>query len=255
MSQQGQDLVSSSGLRLDGRGCEQIRGDYSMRTGILSKASGSAYVELGSTKVTVSINGPKPPDGKDTFKEAATLNVRVSSTTFSSRKTRLPGHTALHKDPEANRRKLEQHKLRECLEEALSTIILLESYPKSSIEVNALILESDGADTVAILMAAGLAACDAGIDMRCILTAATVVTAGRHMLLDPTLAEEDVAERYVTVAMNSDRQQIAYVDVSGIFSASELTNAMELAISACAFYAPSLRETLLDGLGDEAMQE
>lgn len=51
------------------------------------------------------------------------------------------------------------------LESALRPALLLERFPKSSIEVYALVLESDGGEESACLVAAALAAADAGIDM------------------------------------------------------------------------------------------
>jgi exosome complex component MTR3 len=48
------DLLNQEGCRIDGRKPEEIRPIY-MKTGLNDRASGSAYVELGATKVMCAV--------------------------------------------------------------------------------------------------------------------------------------------------------------------------------------------------------
>lgn len=186
---------------------------------------------------------------------------------------------------------------KEAVTEALSTAVLLERYPKATIEVHCLVLECGGSEVAALLMAAGAAMIDARIDMRCLLSCAAVVssphfpskrvqskridlavenhrddyavrdpsgcsaqhrsgirvthncngvqvTIGSHVLLDPSRTEADLADRQVVAAMDSARGRVANLSLRGNFSALELTDALDLAMEACEFYAAELRKAI-----------
>lgn len=70
------------------------------------------------------------------------------------------------------------------------------------------------------------------------------IMTGPLLLVDPTAAEEAAAERQALVAMDADRQLIAHISVSGVFSAAELKDVLGLALSACEFYDEGLKSTL-----------
>lgn len=53
------------------------------KTGMLTRSSGSAYLEIGSTKVTVAVHGPRPPEGKADFSVRGSVNVTVQYAPFS----------------------------------------------------------------------------------------------------------------------------------------------------------------------------
>jgi ribonuclease PH len=61
------------------------------------------------------------------------------------------------------------------VQEALSAVLLLDRYPNSAIDVRCMVLEQGGAEVSALVMAAALAACDADLHLRCVLTAASLV--------------------------------------------------------------------------------
>jgi ribonuclease PH len=73
------------------------------------------------------------------------------------------------------------------LHDALSAVLLLDRYPKAVFDVSVLVLEAAGSVLSAAVMAAGLAAADAAVEMRCVLTAATVVRSLTSHLLDLSL--------------------------------------------------------------------
>lgn len=54
-----------------------------MKTGMLTRSSGSAYLEIGSTKVTVAVHGPRPPEGKAEYSVQGAVNVTVQYAPFS----------------------------------------------------------------------------------------------------------------------------------------------------------------------------
>lgn len=53
----GQDLLSDQGLRLDGRRANEIR-KITCKLGVFGQSDGSAYFELGNTKVLAAVYGP-----------------------------------------------------------------------------------------------------------------------------------------------------------------------------------------------------
>lgn len=234
--EEAEQVVSTSGLRADGRGCEQVRAKFFTKPGVLSRANGSAYAEVGDTKVMVAVHGPKPSDGRRAFTEVGEIVVNVQMAAFSGGE-RVPVNRG------SAARSVQYVEL---LEEALCTAVLLEKYPKAVIEVHAVVLEVAGSVGAALAMAAGLAICDAGIHVRDVISASSLVTAKQHMLVDPTAAEERVGDRSATCVMLCNRQRLAHMDISGVFTASELTDVMELSVSACAFYDQQIRQALED---------
>jgi exosome complex RNA-binding protein Rrp42 (RNase PH superfamily) len=73
---------------------------------------------------------------------------------------------------------------------------------------------------------------------------AVQVMVGKHMLVDPTQAEEALASGRVIIAMDSQRQQVAHLDVEGVFEAEPLRDAMGLALAACSESASDVRACL-----------
>lgn len=59
--------------------------------------------------------------------------------------------------------------------EALTSVVLLERYPKAIVDVHCSVLENGGSTAAALISAAGLAVVDAGIQCRCMLSAACIV--------------------------------------------------------------------------------
>lgn len=78
--------------------------------------------------------------------------------------------------------------LEQLLEEALAATLLLERAPKALIEVHAFVAQCGGGEAAAAVMAAGLAAAHAGLDMRCLPSAACVVRCMGCDLLNCLLA-------------------------------------------------------------------
>ncbi|KAL9258857.1 Exosome complex component RRP41-like-like protein, partial [Drosera capensis] len=108
-------------------------------TGAVSSATGSAYVELdlGQEKAML-------------YSDVGRLNCNVSYTTFA---TSVRGQGSDHKEYSST------------LHKALEGAIILESFPKTTVDVFALVLESCGNDLPLVVSCASLALADAGIMM------------------------------------------------------------------------------------------
>lgn len=56
-----------------------------MRVGVVSQAAGSAYLELGGTKVMAGVYGPRPTERREAFSEEGHLSVDVKLASFATR--------------------------------------------------------------------------------------------------------------------------------------------------------------------------
>lgn len=146
-------------VRPDGRGFHQCRPAF-FRTGAVNSASGSAYAELGSTKVIVSVFGPRESKKAMMYSDTGRLNCNFSYTTFA---TPVRGQGSDHKE------------FSSMLHKALEGAIMLETFPKTTVDVFALVLESGGSDLPVVISCASLALADAGIMMYDLVAAVSVV--------------------------------------------------------------------------------
>lgn len=67
------------------------------------------------------------------------------------------------------------------IQTALESAVLLEHFPKATVDVYVCVLEAAGAEVAAAICAASLALADAGIAMRDLVAACAVVRARGHM--------------------------------------------------------------------------
>lgn len=73
--------------------------------------------------------------------------------------------------------------MRSEVEQALLSVLLLDRYPKATVDVHCMVLERGGSEGAALLMAGSLAAIDAGIECRCVLSAVNLVRHRRYIPL------------------------------------------------------------------------
>ncbi|KAI7694057.1 Exosome complex component RRP41 [Sarcoptes scabiei] len=154
-------LLSDSGLRADGRRPNETR-KVQCKLGIFDQADGSAYFELGNTRVLAAIYGPHEISESNKSKsihDRAMINCQYSITTFSRAERKSK--------PRGDYRSLE---LNASLNEIFETVIITELYPHSQIDIYLEVLQSDGSDFSACINAASLALIHAGIPMKDIVS-------------------------------------------------------------------------------------
>ena len=138
--------------RASGRGLEQLR-PFFLRTGVISQAAGSAYIESDNVKVMTGVYGPRQAQ---TGEFSATCEVRctvkVASFASADRPQRVSSHST-H----------EEKQLQLLLASALEKTIMLSKYPKSVIDVNVMVMESDGDVLTSAITCGSLALASAGI--------------------------------------------------------------------------------------------
>lgn len=177
-----QELISAQGLRVDGRRQNELR-NISIKLGVIESCDGSAFFLHGNTKVIASISGPKHPTRTAGKKdESFYFNVRVKFATFSKNGER--------QKVIKNSKKLSEFELN--LKSIFKSVILMEKYEKSQLDLNIEIIQTDGGSEIcAAVNAATLALIDAGICMKEYICACTASLTGDGIpLLDVSHLEE-----------------------------------------------------------------
>ncbi|RAL37489.1 unnamed protein product [Cuscuta campestris] len=217
-------------VRSDGRhfyGCREAL----LNTGAVKAASGSAYAEFGNTKVIVSVFGPRESKKAMTYIHTGRLNCNVTYATFS---TPIRGQSAENKE------------LSSMLHKALEGAIMLDSFPKTTVDVFALVLESGGSDLPVIITCASLALADAGILLYDLVAAVSVSCVGKNLLIDPTSEEESLQDRSLTMSCMASRKEITQLFFTGEWTTPKLNEAMELCIEACSKLGNNMRAACLE---------
>uniref|UniRef100_A0A6B2LG90 Uncharacterized protein n=1 Tax=Arcella intermedia TaxID=1963864 RepID=A0A6B2LG90_9EUKA len=191
-----------------------------MKTGVISMAAGSSYIEFDKTKVICGVYGPRQSSSDYSDKAEVKCDIRFASFALKDkRKPFLPGN--------------EETEISLRVREAIEVSILLEKFPKSIIEVNVIILEGNGNITGAAITASSIALADAGIVTYDFVTACSVSKFGNELLLDPSEEEEKQQTGSFQIAYMPTLKQITQLSQGGELSVSETVKALELCLSGC----------------------
>ncbi|KAL1833561.1 hypothetical protein DCAR_0103656 [Daucus carota subsp. sativus] len=215
-------------VRPDGRAFHQCRPAF-LRTGAVNSASGSAYAEFGNTKVIVSVFGPRESKKAMKYSDTGRLNCNVSYTTFA---TPTRGQGSDGKEISAK------------LHKALEGAIILDTFPKTTVDVFALVLESGGSDLPVVISCASLALADAGIMLYDLISAVSVSCLGKSLVIDPVLEEESYQEAGLMITCMASRSEITQLAISGEWSTPKVHEAMELCLNACSKLGEIMRACL-----------
>lgn len=215
-------------VRSDGRGFHQCRPAF-LRTGAVNSASGSAYAEFGNTKVIVSVFGPRESKKAMMYSDSGRLNCNVSYTTFA---TPIRGQGSDHKE------------FSSILHKALEGAIILDSFPKTTVDVFALVLESGGGDLPVVISCASLALADAGIMMYDLIASVSVSCLGKNLVIDPISDEESYQDGSLMITCMPSRNEVTQLTVTGEWSTPKIHEAVELCLDACSKLGKIMRSCL-----------
>lgn len=163
--------------RLDGRTKDEFRKMY-LKTGVVSQAKGSAYVEMGDTKVVCSVFDPREVPNKNGYCMQGELFCEFKYAPFSCCKRKI------------HQQDTEEKQYSLVLQRALEPAVCLHEFPNFQVDVYAMVLDNGGSSLAAAIMAASIALANAGVPMFGLVTASTVGILGDSYLLDPTDTEE-----------------------------------------------------------------
>lgn len=210
--------------RFDGRAFDQTR-EIEAKTGIISRADGSAYFRIGKTVAYAAVYGPRnlyPKFLQDPTK--GVLRCHYNMMPFSGSGNRVkPGH---------NRRSRE---ISLVSEKALLPVLNLEDFPNAVVDVFIELPQTDAGSRCAGICAASMALADAGLSMKDLVCAVSVGKVEDKILADMNYLEEsyegEVAD--IPVAMIPGQGKITLLQMDGRIRFEELMEAMELARKKC----------------------
>ncbi|MCL4335520.1 MAG: exosome complex exonuclease Rrp41 [Candidatus Thermoplasmatota archaeon] len=213
-------LIGDDGLRLDGRGLDELR-PIKMEINVLNRADGSSYIEWGGNKIMVAVYGPReayPKHNQDINK--AFVRARYNMAAFSVDERKRPG---------PDRRSQEISKV---LSEALESAIMTELFPRTQIDVFIEVLQADAGTRIAGLTASSIAVAAAGIPMRDLVVGCTAGKAGGKVVLDLSKDEDNFGEADLPIAVLARSKKIVLMQMDGDMTLEEIDQAHSMIFSA-----------------------
>ncbi|WP_174590756.1 exosome complex exonuclease Rrp41 [Methanocella conradii] len=227
------------GKRLDGRGLNELR-PIRFKAGVLKRADGSCYLEFGGNKVMAAVYGPREVHPRHLQNASrAIVRYRYNMAAFSVEERKRPG---------PDRRSIEISKVSR---EALESVIMQELYPRSAIDIFVEILQADAGTRVAGINAASVALADAGIPMRCLVSACAVGKVDGELVLDLNKDEDNYGQADLPVAMNQFGE-ITLCQMDGHMTEEEFGRALDMAIEGCKKLHQMQRQALIEKYGEMA---
>jgi exosome complex component RRP41 len=156
------EYVNLAGLRVDGRRPPEIR-RLLCQVGVDDTADGSAYVEMGNTKVRVTVSGPHEADNFAHSKhDRAIVTCECTIAPYASAERKLRGPR--------DKRCLElAATVRKCFED--DNVIMTNLFPRSQFDIRVHAIQDDGGVLPAAINATTAALADAGVPLRDLLVA------------------------------------------------------------------------------------
>lgn len=222
-----------NGRRSDGRLPNEHR-PVRMEVGVLSNATGSALVAYGNTVILAAVYGPREVTQKHLeLPDKAILRVRYHMAPFSTSEGR--------KSPTPTRREIEISKV---IRTALEPIVMLEKFPRTSIDVYIEVLQADGSTRVTGITAASLALADAGIPMRDLITGVSVGKVMGTIVVDLNQLEDNYGEGDLPLAIVYGKGLITLMQADGEWTPNEINQALDMAFKAAEQIYRLQKETL-----------
>eukprot|EP01095_Lingulamoeba_sp_RSL-Kostka_P018141 TRINITY_DN981_c0_g1_i1.p1 TRINITY_DN981_c0_g1~~TRINITY_DN981_c0_g1_i1.p1 ORF type:complete len:265 (+),score=88.94 TRINITY_DN981_c0_g1_i1:139-933(+) len=235
-SQEETILISEEGIRNDNRKTNQLRPIF-MKTGIITQANGSTYIERNNTKLICSVYGPRPSKNTNSFSDIGFLQCEFKYAPFSC-----------HNEIRGFVPDLDEKEISASIVQSLQGSICLEKYPKSVIDIYILVIENDGAVIDTAINAASLAIADSGIEMYDLISASTVANVENQLILDPTCQEEESSTSKLLMCFSPSLNEIVQFIQSGNSEPEQLIEGMDLCLDACAKMYSMMQKNLIDNV-------
>lgn len=227
-------LIDDDGRRIDGRRVDELR-PIRLKAGILSRADGSAYIEWGDNKVFAAVYGPREVHPKHlAHPSKAIIQCRYNMASFSVQDRKRPG---------PDRRSIEISKV---LKEALTSVVFVESYPRTTIDVYVEVIQADAGTRCAGLTAASVALADAGIPMKGLIAACAAGKVADVVVLDLCKEEDNYGQADLPVAITHRTSEIVLMQMDGNMTNEEIQTALDYIFSACKKIHEIQRSALLE---------
>uniref|UniRef100_A0A6A7GAU8 Exosome complex component MTR3-like n=1 Tax=Hirondellea gigas TaxID=1518452 RepID=A0A6A7GAU8_9CRUS len=218
--------TESSELSEDAAARPDNRSQYSMRpvfikTQMVNQAAGSAYIEIQNTKVIVAVYGPRHNPKMALSEEKGQLVCDFKYAPFATQTRRQSGQGD------------DERAMSSWLKDALITTVILEKFPKSVVEVFVTVLEADGGELAAAVIACSVALASARIEMYDLISAHEVVRTNSRILVDPTLEELNSCQSRLLLSFTQNLQEVTNILQAGNMSMSEFQEMYEACLNGC----------------------
>ncbi|MHC1594019.1 MAG: exosome complex exonuclease Rrp41 [Methanotrichaceae archaeon] len=221
------------GIRLDGRRPGELR-PVTIEAGVLERADGSCYIEMGGNKAIAAVYGPREVHPRHLQKVTrAIVRYRYNMASFSVEERKRPG---------PDRR---SHEVSKVSREALEPVILTHYFPRSVIDVFVEILQADAGTRTAGINAASVALADAGVPMKCLVSSCAAGKVDGQIILDPMKDEDNFGEGDMPLAMTPDGE-VTLLQADGRFTVEETREALETARKGCEQIYEIQKKALID---------
>ncbi len=218
---QTKNLIDEEGKRTDGRTIDDLR-EIKITVGVIRNADGSAFIEFGRNKIIAAVYGPREVHPKHmALPDRCVLKCRYHMSPFS---------TDTRKNPAPSRREVEISKV---MRESLEPALILEDYPRATIDVFVEVLQADGGSRCAGIVAASVALADAGINMRDIVSACAAGKVDDRIVLDVNDTEDKEGSADMPVAYMPHLDQVTLLQLDGILTRDQFNESLDKAIMGC----------------------
>ncbi len=214
-------LIDEKGKRVDGRKLDELR-PISIKIGVLKNADGSAEIRMGKNIIIAAVYGPRELHPKHrALPDRALIQCFYRMSTFSVND---------RKSPAPSRREKEISMI---IADSLSSVVLTEKYPRTTIDVYLQILQADGGTRCASLTAASVALADAGVPMRGIVASVAAGLANDKPILDLFDLEDQKGSGDLPLGYAPTLDEISLLQLDGVFTVEQFEESLDLAIKGC----------------------
>lgn len=225
--------------RADNRAFDELR-KMKIEAGVLERADGSAYLEIGGNKVLAAVYGPRELFVRRLMQpNRAVLRCKYNMAPFSVDDRKRPG---------PDRRSVEISKI---ASEALTPAVFLEKFPRSTIDVFIEVIEAEGGTRCAGITAASVALADAGIPMKDMVVACAAGKSDDKVILDLSEVEDKEGQADVPIAIMPRTGEMTLLQMDGNLTEEEFGQALDLAINGCKIISEKQKAAIKNRYGDE----
>jgi exosome complex component RRP41 len=183
----------------------------------------------------VAVYGPREAIPRHTQNPLrAIVNARYNMAAFSVDDRKRPG---------PDRRSREISKV---ISEALENVILLEKFPRATIDVNIEVLDAEAGTRCAGLTAAAVALVDAGIPMKDIPVSCAVGKIEDQIVLDLGKDEDNYGSADLPLAIAPRTGEILLLQMDGHLTLDEFNKAFDLALKGCNIISDLQKKAILE---------
>lgn len=220
MSKRGAgEWVSLAGLRTDGRRPHELR-RLRCSLGTNPHADGSASLEQGQTQVLAIVHGPHEPTRRsEALHDKCIIECEFYNTPFSGfdrKKRRATDRASLE--------------VSLALKQTFEAAVMRHIYPRTQIDIQVYVLQTDGSALPAAINAVSLALVDAGIAMEEMVAACSVALLDDQAVLDVTYKEQSSGGAYMPLAAFPAHDQVLLVQCESRLDGARFEELMRAAL-------------------------